>query len=109
MIAPRGTALVAVLLLIAVLSLAGIGLLALFSPTATGGPGVEHADGRIVAVQSNTSFVLQTANGQRLRFLCEERCQLALQHIERHMREKAHTDVYYLEGKGGGLIAIQVD
>ncbi|WP_376796527.1 hypothetical protein [Thermogemmatispora sp.] len=111
MISPRSIAVIFVLLLVAILSLACISPLALFNPTVTQGPGVEHADGKIVAIQqADMSFVLQTASGQRLRFLCVERCRLALQHMERHLREKAHTDVYYYpQTAGKPPIAFQVD
>jgi uncharacterized membrane protein len=109
MISPRSTAVIFVSLLIAILSLACIGPLELFSPVVTQGPGVEHADGKVVTIENDMSFVLQTASGRRLHFLCMGRCRATLQHLERHMREKAHTDVYYVQGDGKGLVAIQVD
>jgi hypothetical protein len=108
MIRPRITAIVFVFLLIGVLSLACIGPVAFYGPSLFYGRNLDHVDGRIVAIEPDMSFVLQTANGKSMHFRCDGQCRLQFGHMQRHELEKAHTDVYYLE-MAGNLLALDVD
>jgi len=59
-------------------------------------PNMEHADGKILLIAADKSFTLKTATGQILHFVCDEQCHASLPHLQRHRREQAHTDVYYV-------------
>jgi hypothetical protein len=109
MMFPRVTAVIFVLLLIGSLATVGIGGVAEIGPALVHGNAVKHADGTIVAISPTQTFVLKTAGGQKIQFRCEERCSHDLPHLQRHVREKAHTDVYYIEQPGGLPEAIDVD
>ena len=98
-----------VALLIGSLSLVGILGIALVGPALSPGANVDHASGQIVALGPGKDFVLLTAAGQRLVFQCGNECRASLGHMQRHLREHAHTDVYYIEGAGKTLMALDVD
>jgi len=106
---PRITAALLVLLLIGSLSLACIGGTALLVPMLRHGDSMEHADGKIVSIGPGMNFVLETSTGQRVYFQCGEACRASLGHMQRHMREHANTDVYYMEGPNKSLLALDVD
>src|SRR5712692_4578883 len=116
MIFPRVAAAIVVLLLIGMLAAACVGGLALFvgSPPnfpalLTHGNNVEHADGTIVSIGPGKNFVLETALGTSLHFQCSNQCHASLMHMQRHLREGAHTDVYYVAGTKNTLLAVVVD
>jgi hypothetical protein len=109
MIVPRVAAAVFVLLLIGSLGLASVGSVALIGPMLTHGINVEHDAGTIVAVGPGTDFVLKTANGQDVHFQCSDRCLRMAAHMQRHLREHAHTDVYYVQEGQNDLLAVNVD
>jgi hypothetical protein len=98
-----------VLLLIGSLSLGCIGSVAVVGPMIAHGANGEHANGRILAIGPGRDFVLKTARGVSLRFQCRAMCRASLGHLERHLREYASTDVYYIPGTNGSLIALDVD
>lgn len=115
---PRITAVLFLLLLIGGLSLLCINALNLMAPTYSYGSNVEHVghvehvEGKIVQMVvsgSEMDFVLETANGQFLHFQCASSCHASPWHVERHMREHASTDVYYVEGPQHSLQAVEVD
>lgn len=91
---------------IAALSIVGI---AWAGPALSHGAHVEHIAGEIVALGPGKDFTLLTATGQRLFFHCEGECRASLGHLQRHMSEQAHTDVYYIAGPGASLMALDVD
>jgi hypothetical protein len=68
-----------------------------------------HADGKIVSLGPGKDFVLETASGQRLVFECSEQCRASLGHMQRHLREHAHTDVYFMQGPNNSLMVLNVD
>jgi hypothetical protein len=68
-----------------------------------------HADGKIVSLGPGKDFVLETASGQRLVFDCSVQCRASLGHMQRHLREQAHTDVYFVQGPNNSLMALNVD
>jgi len=68
-----------------------------------------HADGKIVSLGPGKDFVLETASGQRLVFDCSDQCRASLEHMQRHLREHAHTDVYFVQGPNNSFMALNVD
>jgi hypothetical protein len=73
------------------------------------GGDVAHAQGKIVAIGPGMNFMLQTATGQRLNFQCSNQCRASLGHMQRHLREHALTDVYYIQGPDRNLMVLNVD
>lgn len=106
---PRLFAALCVALLIGGLSVSCILGVAYAGPILGHGAHVEHAAGQIVEIGPGKDFTLLTATGQRLFFRCELECRASLGHMQRHMGEHAHTDVYYIEGPGKSLTALDVD
>ena len=109
MIFPRIAAAIFVCLLIGSLGLAGIGGVALIGPVLTHGNNVKHDAGTIEAIGPGTDFVLETVKGQDVQFHCSDRCLKLAGHMQRHLREHAHTDVYYVQKVQNGLVAVDVD
>lgn len=105
----RFMAVLCVALLIGVLSLTGIVGIAVLGPALGHGENVDHTAGLVVSLGPGKDFVLLTAAGERLAFQCGGECRASLGHLMRHMREKAHTDVYYIEGANRTLMALDVD
>ncbi|MBE3560998.1 MAG: hypothetical protein IMW89_17510 [Ktedonobacteraceae bacterium] len=107
---PHITAALVVLVLIGVVSAFAIGLLSTLGPLMAHGPGAMHVAGKIVEVDDKDhSFIVQTTTGQKLHFHCDSRCLSQIHHMERHVTEKASTDIYYIQGNDQTLIAIDVD
>ncbi len=106
---PRVAAALVVVVLIGSVALVVIGVVAELGPILAHGDNVEHEAGTIVAIGPGKDFVLLTSDGQRLAFLCAAQCRASLGHMQRHMRERAHTDVYYLPGPDMSLMALDVD
>jgi hypothetical protein len=105
----RFAAAVVVFLLIGSLALVCVGGIALVGPMFAHGDNVAHADGKIVSIGPGRNFVLNTASGQHLVFQCTDRCRASLEHMQRHLHEYAHTDVYYIQGPNNSLMALDVD
>lgn len=115
----RTTAFITVFLLIAVVGLAGVELVNLVGTTldhgytAVGNDGithqVEHSAGVIKTLKPDNSFLLTEANGQVQSFQCSKKCLTELSHIQRHITEKAHTDIYFIRTSNNVLDAIDVD
>jgi len=108
-IVPRIAAAIFVCLLIGVLSLVGVGVVALVGPMFAHGENVVHADGKIVSLGPGKDFVLEIASGQRFAFRCTSQCHASLGHMQRHFREHANTDVYFVQGPDNSLMALNVD
>jgi hypothetical protein len=106
---PRIAAAIFVCLLIGSISLALVGAVVLIGPMFSHGDNVAHADGKIVSVGPGRDFVLETANGHRFVFQCTVECRASLGHMQRHLREHAHTDVYFVQGPNNSLMALNVD
>jgi len=109
MIFPRIAAAIFILLLIGILTAVCVGGFALFAPMLTYGNNVEHADGKILSVGPDKDFVLKTETGTSLHFQCGSTCRASLLHMQRHLHEGAHTDVYYVAGAKNTLLAVDVD
>src|SRR6266702_2308066 len=106
---PRIAAVIFVFLLIGSLSLACVGAVALIGPMVSHGDNVAHADGKIISIGPGREFVLETGSGQQLIFQCMDQCRASMGHIQRHLRERAYTDVYYIPGMDKILMALNVD
>jgi hypothetical protein len=106
---PRVAAAIFVCLLIGSLSLACVGTVALIGPMFSHGDNVTHADGKIVSIEPGRDFVLETASGHRFVFQCMDQCRASIEHMQRHLREHAHTDVYFVQGPNNSLMALNVD
>lgn len=109
MVFPRITAAIFVLLLIVMISFVGMSGAMWIGSTLTHGNNVKHDSGKILSIDPNMDFVLETATLQRVSFQCSGRCRGALSHMQRHLVEKAHTDVYYIQDANHTLIAVDVD
>jgi hypothetical protein len=97
-----------VLLLIGVLALVGIGLVSVIGPRLAHGTNVEHMDGIVIKLGPGKDFILKTAKDD-VRFQCGSQCRASLGHLQRHLREHAHTDVYYIQNSKDILQAVDVD
>ena len=112
---PRITAVLFLLLLIAGLSFVCIDTINLLAPphaSSSQVEHVEHVEGIIVQMgisKSGMDFVLETANGQQMHFQCDNPCHASPWHVERHLREHAETDIFYVEKQGDILLAMDVD
>jgi hypothetical protein len=106
---PRIAAAIFVLLLIGTLALACVGGVALIGPMFAHGDDEAHAVGKIVSIGPGRNFVLDTTSGQQMAFQCMDQCRASLEHMQRHLREHAHTDVYYIQGPNNSLMALNVD
>ncbi|GHO44201.1 hypothetical protein [Ktedonospora formicarum] len=75
----------------------------------------QHAQGKIIKIMGpEKDFQLLLADKRVLSFHCGTGCRASLSHMQRHLTEKATTDVYYLitpgQGKQGQqLQAVSVD
>ena len=113
MTSSRITALLSVMVLIALLSVVSI-YLALAAGTAithashVPASQVAHSSGTIASIGANQSFVLTEANGKHEQFVCSAHCLQSESHMLRHKIEHAKTDVYYIH-EGSQLVAIDVD
>ena len=96
-------------LLIGSLVLVCVGGVAMIGPMFAHGDNVAHADGKIISIGPGRDFVLDTASGQHLVFQCTDQCLASLGHMQRHLREQAHTDVYYIQGPNKSLMVLNVD
>ncbi len=94
---------------IILLSWGAIALTQTIGTTITHGRNVQHNDGVIVTLDQQQNLVLMASNGVRVQLRCVERCLGERDHIVRHIREHAHTDVYYVQMPDGVLAATDVD
>jgi hypothetical protein len=109
---PRFTAVAFLIFLIGSLSLLCIGVLALRQPAISISSeqyNLESVQGKIVSLGPDMDFILETATGQYLHFRCASSCHTSLAHLQRHLYEQATTVVYYVEGPGNHLLALNVD
>lgn len=106
----RVTAALCVLGLIGFFTLIGILLINGWGPAMVYGQQAEHVGGKILNIEAqNQLFEFRTDSGQVMRFSCRQRCLSQLSHMQRHIAEKAHTDVYYTRNANNLFLAIDVD
>lgn len=108
---PRMKAIIFTVLIIGIVSFAAIEVYALAMPMLDHGTIAQHDDGTVVSMNaSNTVLTLKSAvSGKTVEFECGARCRSQIQHIRRHITEKAHTDVYFIQQGTGLPLAIDVD
>ncbi|HEY4384011.1 MAG TPA: hypothetical protein VGN34_05985 [Ktedonobacteraceae bacterium] len=106
---PRVIAVFIILLLIGSFAIAGIGITSWLGPKLAHGTDVKHAAGKILSIQNGRDFTFLTKEGQHMSFECRTQCRGSLGHMQRHVNEKAPTDVYYIQGPGNTLQVIDVD
>ena len=106
---PRIGAVVFVLLLIGSLTFAGIEVTAWLGPMSSHGMNVMHVGGYVLQVAPDKNFVFETDAKEKLAFVCGTNCRASLRHLQRHVKEKAHTDVYYFQGPNHELLVMDVD
>jgi len=110
MVFPRMYAVMTVVVLIGVVSIAGIFAVMTIGPAMAHGTSVQHINGRVLQITGpDRDFILMTPEGKRLRFECRVTCRASAGHLERHMLEKANTDVYFQPGSNNTLLVIDVD
>ncbi|MBV9710841.1 MAG: hypothetical protein JO011_08015 [Ktedonobacteraceae bacterium] len=107
---PRMSAALFVMLLIGVVSLAAIFAVMTLGPAMAHGTSVQHVNGKILQMTgSDRDFILMTPEGTRLQFECRATCRASAGHLDRHIIEKANTDVYFQPGPNNTLLVIDVD
>lgn len=109
MIATRIKATIFVLLLIGIFSAAGIAIAAWLGPMSAHGTKVMHVGGVVLNVGPGKNFVFKTDGNKQMAFVCDTNCRASLRHLVRHVKEKAHTDVYYIQGPNHELLVMDVD
>ncbi len=99
-----------VFLLIGVLALAGVAGTAWLGPVMGHGTNVMHISGKVVEVGPGKNFVLlETKTGTKKAFTCGTECRASTRHLQRHLKEGANTDVYYVLGANQVLVAKDAD
>jgi len=68
-----------------------------------------HAAGKVVEIGPGKNFVLEMSSGKKMSFQCGTDCRASLGHLQRHLKEKANTDVYYQLGADGIFVAMDAD
>jgi hypothetical protein len=109
MIFTRIGAAIFVLLLIGSLAFAGVAVAAWLGPMSAHGTNVMHVGGDVIHVGPGKNFVLETPTGKEMAFVCSTDCRASLRHLQRHLKEEAHTDVYYVQGPNHELLVVDVD
>ena len=106
----RMTAAIFVVLLIGILAIVGIAGVAFIGPAMGHGTNVLHASGKVVEVGPGKNFVLlETSTKTKKAFTCGTDCRASVRHLQRHLKEGANTDVYYVLGANQELIAKDAD
>jgi hypothetical protein len=108
---PRVKALIFTVLIIGVVSFAAIKAYSYVMPMLDHGTMAQHDDGTVVSMNAGgTVLTLKSAvSGKMVEYECSARCRSQIQHIRRHITEKAHTDVYFIQQGTGLPVAIDVD
>lgn len=106
---PRRGAALFVFLLIGILGFAGIAVASWLGPISAHGTNVMHVGGDVIEVGPGRNFVFETDTKEQLDFVCSTGCRASLRHLIRHVKEKAHTDVYYILGPDHELHVKDVD
>ncbi len=109
MISTRIRAAIFVLLLIGSLACAGMAVAAWLGPASAHGTNVMHVGGRVIHVGPGKDFVFETDSGEKMAFVCSANCRASLRHLLRHLKEKAHTDVYYTLGPNHEWLVVDAD
>lgn len=109
---PRATAALLVVLFIGVVSMVVIIGVNSVGPILDHGTTVQHVSGKIKQITHDTTGISFTATVgvKTMQFRCTSRCLTSVSHLQRHLNEKAPTDIYYkLDPTTGAPIAIDAD
>ncbi len=109
MISTHVRAAIFVLLLIGCLAWAGVAVVAWLGPASAHGTNVMHVGGYVIRLGPGKDFVFETDSGEKMAFVCSTGCRASLRHLLRHVKEKAHTDVYYIPGPNHELLVVDAD
>jgi len=105
---PRLTAAIFVILLISAFTLGGMALVTFVGPIIVHGEAVEHVHGTITVIHG-TNFTFKTTDGEKMQFECDGHCRVQLSHMQRHVAEKAPTDVYFMPAMDNGATSVAID
>jgi len=105
----RISATIFVLLLIGGLAGTGVAIASWLGPMSAHGTNVLHVGGTVVRVGPEKNFAFKTDANEEMAFVCTTSCRASLRHLVRHVKEKAHTDVYYVQGANHEWLVIDVD
>ncbi len=94
---PRVKAALCVLLLIGGWVLGVVGVVNSVGPALAHDTKSDHVAGKITRIVGGMNFQFKTSNGKILTFQCTTKCRASLGHMQRHINEKATTDVYYIK------------
>jgi len=109
MFSARMGATIIVLLLVGGLAFTGVALASWLGPMSAHGTDVMHVGGKVTQVGPGKDFMFETDTNEKLAFVCGANCRASLRHLVRHVKEKAHTDVYYVPGPNRELLVVDVD
>lgn len=84
-----------VTLMIGLLALISITVISRIGSTFIYGASAEHVAGTVLSVGPERDFILRTTAGRTIHFQCRSQCNASLAHLQRHVRERALTDVYF--------------
>jgi hypothetical protein len=106
---PRISAAILIFVFLAAISLVVINGSSWAEGMAMHGSAVEHQHGKIESLGPGTTIVFKTDLGAILDLQCSARCLTELHHVQRHITEKAPTDLYYIENASRNLVALDID
>ncbi|SRR5579875_1717922 len=109
MMNPRISAAIIIFVFLAAISLAVINGSSWAEGLAMHGNAVEHQHGKIESLGPGPTIVFKTDAGAILNLQCSARCLTELHHVQRHITEKAPTDLYYIENSSRNLVALDID
>jgi hypothetical protein len=109
MISPRISAAIIIFVFLAAISLVVINGSSWAEGIAMHGSAVEHQHGKIESLGPGSTIVFKTDAGAILDLQCSARCLTELHHVQRHITEKAPTDLYYTENASRNLVALDID
>lgn len=109
MIYTRIGATIFIFLLMGAFVFVGIAGVAWLGPISAHSTNVMHVGGTVIRMGLDKNFVLKTGTDEELAFVCSTDCRASLRHLVRHLKEKANTDVYYVQRPNHELLAVDAD
>jgi hypothetical protein len=107
--APRISAAILIFIFLAAISLVVINASKWGEDIAMHGSAVEYQHGFVESLGPGPIIVFKTETGAILHLQCTARCLTELHHVQRHITEKAPTDLYYIENASRNLVALDID
>lgn len=106
---PRISAAIIIFVFLAAISLGVINWSNWAEGMAMHGSAVEHQHGKIESLGPGPTIIFKTDAGAIMNLQCSERCLTELHHVQRHITEKAPTDLYYILNASRNLVAVDID